>query len=417
MIGSQDLLSLGAALAAGLLIGIERGWKLRLAAEGTRVAGVRTFSLLGLLSGTAGLIAQRGHGLTAAALLAAASATLVVGYALRAKADQRPDATSAMAAFTTLALGFTAGIGQPGLTVAGAALVTLLLALRSEVHGLIGRLDEADVKALARYAVIALAVFPFLPSGPYGPYDAWDPQKLWLVVVLVTGFSFAGYAANRVFGARHGTVATALIGGAYSSTAVTYSFAQRLATGEDGGAETAGIALATAVMYLRVMALVAVLATSVLVPFAALMAPPFLAAAAASLWLHLRAPKGTGEVPPRNPVALLPALGFVLFVAAAAVAARWAQDRFGEQGTALLILLMGSMDVDAAIVTVGGLEPGTITPQLAALALGGTVLANMIVKLGITLVYARRAGRSAACALGASMAVLVASLATGYWFL
>ena len=79
------------------------------------------------------------------------------------------------------------------------------------------------MKALARYAVIAGAVLPFLPSGYYGPLHAWNLQKLWLVVVLVTGFSFLGYAANRIFGERHGTIATALIGGAYSSTAVTQS--------------------------------------------------------------------------------------------------------------------------------------------------------------------------------------------------
>ena len=106
--------------------------------------------------------------------------------------------------------------------------MTLLLAFKEEAHGLIRRLDEEDVKALARYAVIAGAVLPFLPNGKFGPYGAWNPQKLWLVVVLVTGFSFLGYVANRIFGARHGTIATALIGGAYSSTAVTQSLAQRL---------------------------------------------------------------------------------------------------------------------------------------------------------------------------------------------
>ena len=417
MTWTGDILSLGAALAAGLLIGIERGWKLRLAADGSRVAGVRTFILLGLLSGVAGLISKSGYGPAGAALIAAAAAAVVVGYVLRSKADGKPDATSAIAACVTLALGFIAGIGEPAVAVAGAALVTLILALRSEVHGLIGRLDEADVKALARYAVIAGAVLPFLPSGTYGPYDAWNPQQLWLVVVLVTGFSFAGYAANRMFGARHGTIAMAVIGGAYSSTAVTYSLAQRLGAGEGGGAESAGIALATAVMYLRVLVLVGVLATSVLAPFAKLMLPALLAAAASSWWLCRRAPKSAGPFPPRNPIALLPALTFVLFVAAAAVAARWAEGRFGEEGIALLILVMGSMDVDAAIVTVGGLEAGAISPRLAALALGGTVLANMTVKLGITLAYARGSGRNAALALTASMLALVLSLAAGYWLL
>ena len=48
-----------------------------------------------------------------------------------------------------------------------------------------------------------IAILPFLPNGTYGPLGAWNPQKLWLVVVLVTGFSFLGYVANRIFGERH----------------------------------------------------------------------------------------------------------------------------------------------------------------------------------------------------------------------
>src|SRR6185503_19704957 len=129
------------------------------------------------------------------------------------------------------------------------------------------------------------AVLPFLPNGPYGPLGAWNPQKLWLVVVLVTGFSFLGYVANRIFGERHGTIATALIGGVYSSTAVTQSLAQRLGREERGGAESAGIALATAVMYLRITFLVGILSTRVLVPFAIMIFPAFVVGAAAGWWL------------------------------------------------------------------------------------------------------------------------------------
>ncbi len=413
MTWSEQALAVGAALAAGLLIGIERGWKLRRVREGNRVAGVRTFTLLGLLAGVAGLTSRTGYHLAAGAVIAASVAVIAVGYASRVKDDNSPDATSAVAGLLTIALGFMAGVGNPSLAVAGAALVTLVLALRSEAHGFIDRLDEADVKALARYAVIACAVLPFLPSGNYGPYEAWNPQKLWLVVMLVTGFSFAGHVANRIFGARHGTIVTALIGGAYSSTAVTQSLAHRLGSGKGGGPEPAGIALASAIMYLRVLALVAILATSVLVPFSILILPALLVGALAGYWLYRKAPTQEGPAPPGNPIALIPALGFVLFVAAAAVAARWAEGRFGQEGIAILILIMGSLDVDAAIVTVGGLKPSAISPGLAALALGGTILANMAVKLGITIAYARGRGKSAALALGASMLVLAASIGTG----
>ena len=335
---------------------------------------------------------------------------LAVGYANRPGLSERPDATTTVAALVTVALGFLAGSGNPALAVAGATVVTLLLALREETRGLIARLDEADVKALARYAVIAGAVLPFLPDGRYGPYGAWNPQKLWLVVVIVTGFSFLGYVANRIFGEKHGTIATALIGGAYSSTAVTQALAQRLGSGEAGGAEPAGIALASAVMYLRVLLLVGVLATRVLAPFAIIVAPALIVGVAAGWWLYRKAPAHSGPAAPGNPIALIPALGFVLFVAIAAVAAGWAHGRFGGEGIAVLLLVMGSMDVDVAIVTAGGLPPQAISAELAAVALAGTIIANMAVKIGVTLAYAGEKGRSAAAALVASTLVLAASI-------
>ena len=410
----MQALAVATALACGLLIGIERGFKLRREREGTRIAGVRTFTLLGLLSGIAGLLGAEAHVLAGGALVTGAVIIVVIGYAHRPDLEQRPEATTPVAALATIGLGFLAGSGHPSLAIAGATVATLILALRTELHRFVDRLDEDDVKALARYAVIAGAVLPFLPSGHYGPLGAWNLQKLWLVVVLVTGFSFLGYVANRLFGERHGTIATALIGGAYSSTAVTQSLAQRLGSEQRGGAEPAGIALATAVMYMRIIFLVGVLSTRVLDEFALLMLPGMLVAWAAGFWLYRKAPKCDAPAPPGNPIAIVPALGFLAFVAVAAVAARWAAGRFGEQGLAVLLLITGSMDVDTAIITLGGIDPKAISSDLAAIALAGTVLINMTVKLGITIVYARSKGKSAALALGASMVALLASIAAAW---
>lgn len=408
-----EALALGAALSGGLLIGIERGWSQRELRAGSRIAGVRTFTLLALTGGVAGVIAGRGYPIVAAGIALAAATIPALGYAR--DAARKPDATSAVAALVTLGIGLLAGIGSPGLALAAAAGVVCILALRGEMHGFVRELSEADIKSLARFAVIALGVFPFLPDVAMGPYDAWNPAKLWWVVVLVTGFSFLAYAANRAFGARRGTLATALIGGAYSSTAVTQSLAQRLGSQGPGGAESAGIALASAVMFLRVIVMVAIFADRLLLDFALLVAPALAVAWIAALVLFRKAPASEAASPPGNPIALLPALGFLAFVAVAAVAAQWAQERFGESGIAVLLFLMGAMDVDASIVTAGGLAPGAIGSALAAAAIGATIVANMAVKITVTLAYARRAGLAAAMALLASTLTLAASV-TWRWF-
>jgi len=116
---TSPVLLLGASLAAGLMIGVERGWRLRGEASGSRVAGVRTYSLLGTAGGVSALLGQLIHPLVALALVAALSIGLVIGYW---RGTSRRDATSFVTAIVALALGMLAGAGQPALAVPCAAI-------------------------------------------------------------------------------------------------------------------------------------------------------------------------------------------------------------------------------------------------------------------------------------------------------
>jgi len=410
---TSPALLLGASLAAGVMIGVERGWRLRGEASGSRVAGVRTYSLLGAAGGLAAVLGTLIHPFATLALVTALSIGLVIGYW---RGIPHRDATSFVAAIVTLGLGMLAGSGQPALAVACAAVVTLLLATRRQSHHLIAHLNEEDVHAFARYAVVAAAVLPFLPNRSMGPLDAWNPFQLWLVVVLVTGFSFAGYIANRTVGARKGVLATALIGGAYSSTAVTASLSQQLGKGETGPL-AAGILLATAVMYLRVIVLVAILTPSTLPQFLVTVGPAALIGCVSALVVWRRAARSNGAraAAPGNPIELLPAFGFVAIVAVAAVASRWAQTEFGETGIAMTLFLTGSFDVDAAIVTLSGLPMSAIDRNIAAIAIAGTIVANMVLKIAVSGLYARQKALTAIFGLAVSTLVLVVTIGFRLW--
>src|SRR3546814_18662634 len=116
------------------------------------------------------------------------------------------------------------------------------------------RREDSDIQATARYAIIALVFLPFLPDHAYGPYGAWNPRQLWLVVALVTGLSFAGYIASKKLGAARGTIAAAAIAATVSSTAVISELSRRLRNpAEEPTILRAGIAAASAVMFLRVL--------------------------------------------------------------------------------------------------------------------------------------------------------------------
>lgn len=78
LLETHDFIRLAVALAIGLLIGIERGWQRRESEEGQRVAGLRTYSLIGLLGGVVGIMSQDGNYLLIGLVfigLAVASAT------------------------------------------------------------------------------------------------------------------------------------------------------------------------------------------------------------------------------------------------------------------------------------------------------------------------------------------------------
>jgi uncharacterized membrane protein (DUF4010 family) len=411
MVISSPTLELGAGLAAGLMMGIERGWRLRREKSGTRVAGVRTFTLLGIAGALAGYLGQTNNPFVSGSIVAALLALLIIGFT---RDRARKDITNIVAAVLALSLGVLAGAGAPAIAVAGAAIVTFVLATRTQSHEFVARLNTTDVQAFARYAVIAAAVLPFLPNRQVGPLGAWNPFQLWLVVVLVTGFSFLGYIANRTIGERRGVLATALIGGAYSSTAVTASFAQRLGGGEKGPL-TAGIIMASAIMYLRVIVLVAALSPSTLLAFVAIIGPAALAGIAIAAVAWFRAPKQTGDNVrlSRNPIELIPAFGFVAIVAAGALATRWAEQEFGQSGIAASLFATGTFDVDAAIVTLSGLSVDAIERDLAALAIAGTVIANMLLKILVSAIYARKASGGALLGLAAITSVLSFFVAGG----
>lgn len=401
-----------AALAAGLLVGIERGWRQRGEADGTRVAGVRTFTLIGGCGGVISVLAAQGSPLLGAILLAGFVALLAGAFLWPRTAAADRDATTMISAFVTLGLGLLAGANLAPIALAGAAVTTLILTMRERMHGLLEALSEQEVRALARFAVIAVAVLPFLPDDQFGPYGAWNPFKLWLVVLLVTGFSALGYIASRMIGQSRGTIVAALIGGAYSSTAVTAAFASKLKEAEAGPFAT-GIALASAVMYLRVFALVGILAPAAIIELLWLLGPAAITAFAVSglVWKREERAASAKTDLKAKPFELLPALGFLVAVAAASLLVRWAQIEFGETGAAISLFIAGSFDVDAAIVAYAVLPDDAVPPAIAALAFAGTVAINMGFKSGIVFTIAgAKAGQTAGLALLASLGVLLATL-------
>lgn len=403
------MIGLIAALAAGLLVGLERGWAQRALGRGHRVAGFRTFGLIGFAGGVAGLMPD----LLAAIILLGVVLVLVLGYALKASED-RLSATTTIAGMLTLAIGLAAVRLTPTIAMAAAGGAFILLASRHSTHALLRGLTEAEIEGVARFALVALVILPLLPDAGFGPYEAWNPRRIWMVVVLVAAFSFVGYVAARRYGSERGILVMALTGALVSSTAVTADLARRLrGQPEEQDVLTAGIALASLVMFARVELLTLFLVPKA-APTLALALVPAMLASAAFAFRSWRLQSGQGSVPVKvgNPFDFGPALILAGLVALFSLIARWALAQFGGHGMTLVLALTGMMDVDTAILTLANLPGTALADTLAGMALVWPVLVNTAVKAVMAMTLGRgRAGFHAALPLLASIAATLAGLA------
>ena len=381
---ARSVLMLGLALGIGLLIGIERGWRQRDDAPGSRVAGIRTFGVLALLGGVAGLVPI----LLGAVALVTAGTALLLGFLRQRQVNRNVSATNILVALLTLLLGYLVTTGHPAEGLGAGVAITLLLSMRDSIHGWLKGLTLTEVQAIARFALLSAVILPMLPDAGYGPYHALNPRHIWMVVVLVSGLSLLGYVATRKLGPKAGLLATAFTGALVSSTAVTVSLARRLRErSADEASVIAGVALASSVMFFRVSILTALLAPFALVPLAQLMLPAALAAIllAAVALFRVRQNTEANDVQLGNPFDILPALGLALLVAVIAIAVRWAQIHYGNAGITVLLALTGLADVDAAVLSLSTLPHGSISAADAGLALAAPVLLNTLLKAGLAI--------------------------------
>src|ERR1044071_9957570 len=217
---------LGIVVAAlgGAAIGVERQRSGHAVGPHARFGGIRTFTLIGGIAGLSGWLTTLNLLPLATVLAAAAAALVVSGYVAASRQDV--DGTSEAAALVVIGAGVAAGLGWLALASAIIAVSTLLLVEKSRLHALVERVNDEELRAAARFAVMAMVILPLLPEGPFGPFGGIRPRALWLLVLFFTGLSFVGYLSRRLFGAGRGYSVAGLLGGVVSSTNVTFAYAR-----------------------------------------------------------------------------------------------------------------------------------------------------------------------------------------------
>lgn len=363
---------LGVALAIGLLLGLERGWHERDLAEGKRIAGFRTFGLIGLFGGlTATLGDETGYLVVVAGLVAVA---IAFGVAQWHELKRDPDIgiTTHVAALIAFGLGALAGTGRMFAAVSAAIVVTLLLGVKPEMHRFLERIERSELLATLRLLLISVVVLPVLPNRTFDPWDALNPYQLWWMVVLVAGISYVGYFATRLIGERKGVLVTAVLGGLVSSTATVLSFSRRAHDRpENVNLFVSGMLAATATMFPRTLLIATVMAPALLPVLAApLLSAAAAAAIASALTAHIKAPldpSQSAETTHANPLDLRTALQFAVVLAIVMVLSRALKAWAGDAGLFALSAISGLVDVDAVTLSLATMVTGSDTTTLVAM--------------------------------------------------
>lgn len=399
------------AILGGAAVGVERQRSGHATGPDARLGGIRTFTLLGTVSGMAGLLIKADYLIPAAFLIAGATAMIVVGY-LRAS-TRDIDATTEAAAIVVLGAGVFGGLGELRLSAGLTTLTVLLLAEKPRLHGLVARLDERMLLAAARFAVMSAVILPLLPEGPFGPGPGFRPRELWMLVLLFSGISFVGYIAQRMSGDA-GYPLTGMLGGLIASTSVTLTFSRlSKARPQHDAPLAAGVVAASLVALARVAVVVAVLDASLLPNLsrylAALAVPALISLAVA--WGTLR--RSDGERPePKNPLQIRSAIEMALIFQVVLFAVFYLRQQIGEAGLMAGGFLLGLTDVDALTLSMTRSVQSGTTIEAATRAIAIGIVANSLLKAAIAVVIGHsrfkwQAGISLVAMAAAGAAALV----------
>lgn len=383
----ESLAPLGLALALGLLVGIQRQH------SGHETAGVRTFALVTLLGAACSLALPLGGAWLVGAGLIAVGALAVASH-LRAEqsGDAAPGLTTEIAMLVMFATGAMAPHTPAVVPVAVGVGTAMLLHAKETLHKFSERLTEPEVRSILTFALISLVVLPLLPTEKFGPYDVWSVRNIWLMVVLVSGISLAGYAAHKLFDGHSGVVVAGVIGGLVSSTATTMSFSRRAKEGAPLLVSAFVISAASCVVFVRVLVEIGATSRELLkhaaAPLGILMGVAVVVAGL--VWMRVR--KEPADAPePKNPVELKPAIIFAGLYALVSLAVAWSRDALGEGGLLVVAAVSGLTDMDAItlstarMVESGGVEASTAWKPIVVAA-----MSNQMFKLGMVGVIAGR---------------------------
>lgn len=272
----------------------------------------------------------------------------------------------------------------------------LLMTGRDRLHALARAVPMSEIVIAVQFLVLTGVVLPLLPGHPVTELTSITPRQVWMALLAVCTISYLTYLAQRVLPVREGDLWMAVLGGLYSSTATTVALARRATLPGARGGAMAGVTLASGVMYVRILAIVAVFNAAL----ARQLAPALLglgvvgglvAAAQYRAAYRLGGPRAEQRYAPRNPLDLVTAATFAAFYVGISLASTWIAHAFGRGGLFGLAAVVGVSDIDPFVLNLAQGGSPLPMPSLGAAILIATA-SNNVLKAIYAVVFSRARG-------------------------
>jgi uncharacterized membrane protein (DUF4010 family) len=209
-------LKMAVAIGIGMLAGMEREWS-------NKDVGIRTFAIVALLGMLASLISP---GVAIAGLVGVF--LLVAAMNTRSILDNRSlEITTSAALMVNYVLGVLVGLGHIFTPVAGAIVMTMLLAWKTELSRFAGGLQPSEIRSAVLLGLIGFVIYPTLPNRYVDPWQLFNPSDAWISVIAIAGIGFVNYVLLRLYSTR-GLYLGALLGGLVNSSAAIAELGVRL---------------------------------------------------------------------------------------------------------------------------------------------------------------------------------------------
>jgi len=399
------------AIGIGLLIGAERE---RRKGSGSQrgPAGVRTFALACFAGALTGYLQ-----LEALLIVIAAGAVLFSAVAYRSGARKDPGLTSEFALIVTVLLG--ALTMQDPLLAAGLSVVTtIILATREPLHRAVKNLlSPQEAQDAPVFLAATLVILPLTPDRALGPFGAFNPRRIWELVVLVMTMSAASYIALRALGSRVGLALAGIVGGFISASATIGSMISRAKRSPElERAATSGAVLATVATVAQLFLVLLVTDSSTCRALTLPLVLAGIAAIAYALFFVVRPSKtqATNEAVPGRAFDLR--LAFLFAGTISVVLLFWGllNQRYGGRGLLFGAALSGFADTHATAISIASLvSAGRLAPEAAVKPILVGFATNTITKAVVA--FTVGGSRFALRILPGLIAVVLAAF-VGMWF-